>query len=88
MNRIYCAIGKIIEITQDIEEMVGDICRNSEIIKEFGSKFGTFVGVEKGEGDSGRIRFSYGQTAQIEQQQVQTQKQVTKQKEKLNIEKQ
>jgi len=36
MNRIYCAIGKIIEITQDIEEMVGDICRNSEIIKEFG----------------------------------------------------
>lgn len=36
MNRIYCAIGKIIEITQDIEEMVGVICRNSEIIKEFG----------------------------------------------------
>lgn len=53
-----------------------------DALKEFGSKFGTFVGVEKGEGDSGRIRFSYGQTAQIEQQQVQTQKQVTKQKEK------
>ena len=53
-----------------------------DALKEFGSKFGTFVGVEKGEGDSGRIRFSYGQTAQIEQQQVQIQKQVTKQKEK------
>lgn len=36
MNRIYCAIGKIIEVTQDIEEMVGEICKNSEIIKEFG----------------------------------------------------
>ena len=53
-----------------------------DALKEFGSKFGTFVGVEKGEGDSGRIRFSYGQTAQIEQQQVKTQKQVTKEKEK------
>ena len=36
MNRIYCAIGKIMEITQDIEELVGYICKNSEIIKEFG----------------------------------------------------
>lgn len=36
MNRIYCAIGKIIEVTQDIEEMVGEVCKNSEIIKEFG----------------------------------------------------
>ncbi len=35
MNRIYCAIGKIIELAQDIEEMVGEICKNSEIIKEF-----------------------------------------------------
>ena len=36
MNRIYCAVGKIMEITQDLEEMVGEICKNSEIIKEFG----------------------------------------------------
>lgn len=36
MNRIYCAIGKIMEITQDIEEAIGYICKNSEIIKEFG----------------------------------------------------
>lgn len=36
MNRIYCAIGKIVEVTQDIEELVGEICKNSEIIKEFG----------------------------------------------------
>jgi len=35
MNRIYCAVGKIMEITQDLEEMVGEICKNSEIIKEF-----------------------------------------------------
>ena len=59
-----------------------DMKQFGDALKEFGSKFGTFVGVEKGEGDSGRIRFSYGQTAQIEQQQVKTQKQVTKEKEK------
>ena len=27
MNRIYCAIGKIMEITQDIEEAIGYICK-------------------------------------------------------------
>lgn len=36
MNRIYCAIGKIVEITQKIELELGDLCENSEIIKEFG----------------------------------------------------
>lgn len=36
MNRIYCAIGKISEITQQIELDIGDICEQSEIIKEFG----------------------------------------------------
>ena len=35
MNRIYCAVGKIMELTQDLEESVGEICKNSEIIKEF-----------------------------------------------------
>ena len=35
MNRIYCAVGKIMELTQDLEEIVGEICKNSEIIKEF-----------------------------------------------------
>ena len=35
MNRIYCAIGKIMEVTQDLEEFVAEICKNSEIIKEF-----------------------------------------------------
>ncbi len=35
MNRIYCAIGKIMEITQNIESDVSDICEISEIIKEF-----------------------------------------------------
>lgn len=36
MNRIYCAIGKIVELTQTIELELGDILENSEIIKEFG----------------------------------------------------
>lgn len=36
MNRIYCAIGKIVELTQTIELELGDILQNSEIIKEFG----------------------------------------------------
>lgn len=35
MNRIYCAIGKIVEVTQNIELDIGEICYNSEIIKEF-----------------------------------------------------
>lgn len=35
MNRIYCAIGKITEVTQNIELSIGDICEKSEIIKEF-----------------------------------------------------
>ncbi len=36
MNRIYCAIGKIVELTQSIELELGDLCENSEVIKEFG----------------------------------------------------
>ena len=36
MNRIYCAIGKIVEVTQMIEVDLGEICEKSEIIKEFG----------------------------------------------------
>lgn len=36
MNKIYCAIGKIVELTQKIESELGDLCQNSEIIKEFG----------------------------------------------------
>ena len=36
MNRIYCAIGKIAEVTQLIEMELGEICEKSEIIKEFG----------------------------------------------------
>lgn len=36
MNRIYCAIGKIVELTQTIELELGDILENSEVIKEFG----------------------------------------------------
>ena len=35
MNRIYCAIGKIFELTQNIENDLGVLCENSEIIKEF-----------------------------------------------------
>lgn len=35
MNRIYCAIGKIVELTQNIENELGVLCENSEIIKEF-----------------------------------------------------
>lgn len=36
MNRIYCAVGKIVEVTQNIELDIGEICELSEIIKEFG----------------------------------------------------
>ncbi len=36
MNRIYCAVGKVAEVTQHIELILIDICENSEIIKEFG----------------------------------------------------
>jgi len=36
MNRIYCAIGKIAEVTQLIELSLIDICEKSEMIKEFG----------------------------------------------------
>ena len=35
MNRVYCAIGKIFELTQNIENDLGLLCENSEIIKEF-----------------------------------------------------
>lgn len=35
MNRIYCAIGKIVEVTQNIELDIGEIVEQSEIIKEF-----------------------------------------------------
>ena len=35
MNRIYCAIGKIMEVTQKIEMNINEICEQSEIIKEF-----------------------------------------------------
>lgn len=35
MNRIYCAIGKIVEVTQNIEVDIGEICEISEIVKEF-----------------------------------------------------
>lgn len=35
MNRIYCAIGKIIEVTQSIELDIGEICEITEIVKEF-----------------------------------------------------
>ena len=36
MNRIYCALGKIVEVTQSIELELGEVCEKSEIIKEFG----------------------------------------------------
>lgn len=36
MNRIYCVIGKFAETTQFIEFRLGEVCENSEIIKEFG----------------------------------------------------
>lgn len=36
MNRIYCAIGKIVEVTQNIEFNIIEIIERSEIIKEFG----------------------------------------------------
>lgn len=36
MNRIYCLIGKFAETTQLIEVLLGEICEQSEIIKEFG----------------------------------------------------
>ena len=35
MNRIYCAIGKIVEVTQNIEVDIEEICKYSEIVKEF-----------------------------------------------------
>ena len=35
MNRIYCVIGKMVEITQYIEMDIADIIEKSEIIKEF-----------------------------------------------------
>ncbi len=35
MNRIYCAVGKIIELTQHIEAIALEICELSEIVKEF-----------------------------------------------------
>ena len=36
MNRIYCAVGKMFELTQKIENNLGILCENSELIKEFG----------------------------------------------------
>lgn len=36
MNRIYCAIGKLVEVTQNIEMDILDVIYGSEIIKEFG----------------------------------------------------
>lgn len=36
MKRIYCAIGKLVEVTQNIELNIIDIIEKSEIIKEFG----------------------------------------------------
>ena len=36
MNRIYCVIGKFAETTQFVEYRLGEVCENSEIIKEFG----------------------------------------------------
>lgn len=35
MNRIYCVIGKIVEVTQNIEYNILEVIENSEIIKEF-----------------------------------------------------
>lgn len=35
MNRIYCIIGKLVEVTQNIELDIVDIIEKSEIIKEF-----------------------------------------------------
>lgn len=57
MNRIYCAVGKIIEITQDIEEIVGEICKNSEIIKEFGrNKFMSKADLKQVEDDANYLK--------------------------------
>lgn len=36
MKRIYCAIGKLVEVTQNIETNLIEIIERSEIIKEFG----------------------------------------------------
>jgi len=36
MNRIYCAVGKLVEVTQNIELNIIEVIENSEIIKEFG----------------------------------------------------
>ena len=38
MKRIYCAIGKLVEVTQNIEQNIIDIIEKSEIIKEFGRR--------------------------------------------------
>ena len=38
MKRIYCAIGKLVEVTQHIEQNIIDIIEKSEIIKEFGRR--------------------------------------------------
>lgn len=35
MNRIYCVIGKMVQVTQNIEVAISDIIEQSEIIKEF-----------------------------------------------------
>lgn len=57
MNRIYCVIGKIMEVCQDIEELLGDICKNSEIIKEFGrNKFMTKKDYEQVEDDANYLK--------------------------------
>ena len=38
MKRIYCAIGKLVEVTQNIEQNIIDIIEISEIVKEFGRR--------------------------------------------------
>ena len=38
MKRIYCAIGKLVEVTHNIEQNIIDIIEKSEIIKEFGRR--------------------------------------------------
>ncbi|MBQ8452081.1 MAG: hypothetical protein IJ538_04880 [Clostridia bacterium] len=57
MNRIYCALGKIVEVTQIIEKTVGELCENSEIIKEFGrhSKM-TLADFEQVKGDAAYLK--------------------------------
>ncbi len=57
MNRIYCAVGKIVEVTQNIELALGEICELSEIRKEFGrhSKM-TLADYEQVKGDAKYLR--------------------------------